>query len=86
MFSLCWFFSMLQRWQRVLVPVSSYSMKPMHSGKLYSFDFSVIWFRARRWSDVGHSLFGIPLALLAGFVQSSFNSSLQESYDYILAV
>ena len=30
----------------------SWSMKPMHSGKLYSFDFSIDWFRACRWSVV----------------------------------
>ena len=30
----------------------SWSMKPMQSGTLYSFDFSAIWFRACRWSDV----------------------------------
>ena len=30
----------------------SQSVKPVHSGKLYSFDFSIIWFRACRWPDV----------------------------------
>ena len=30
----------------------SLSMKPMPSGKLCSFDFSVIWFRACSWCDV----------------------------------
>ena len=57
----------------------------MPSGKLYSFDFSMIWFRACRWSDVELSF--QKSACPRGWFSSSvfINSNLSESCKCFVA-